>query len=349
MKCYFKFNILALLVLASTIYLPNSRATAQTQAKPAGAQPAAQEADSNTTEEEWNAFDAATKEPDYEKRGTTLLDFMKKYPKSEYMKNIEYEYETNLLGLCEKEEKWALLKSLSEKWLTLHPGSLKMHDFIARASLKTGDYKRGAESLEEIYAKQPTGTLARLILETYEKANNLTKQIDWTDKILKMQGFEGEFILPFDIVKKYTSANNLPKAIEYCKKTLVAADAAKQPDAKTQEQLVEIRNGCHLLIGKSLYDADKFADAEKEYQQALKYKKSSDAYFHIGMCMWNQKKQELVDNALLHLAAAVLIGEDPYKASAKKGLEELYKSQHNQSIETIDKEYKKAKEQLLSK
>jgi tetratricopeptide (TPR) repeat protein len=346
MKRYPRFYILALLALASAIFLPDSRTIAQTKAKPAAAQPAVQEEESNATEEEWNAFDAATKEPDYEKRGTMLLDFMKKYPKSDYMKNVEYEYETNLLGLCEKEEKWELLKSLSEKWLILHPNSLKMFDFIARSSLKTGDYKRCAECLEEIYAKQPTGTLARILLETYEKANNLAKQIDWTDKILKMQGFEGEFTLPFDLVKKYTSANNLPKAIEYCKKTLVAADAAKQPDAKTQEQLVEIRNGCHLLIGKSLYDSDKFAEAEKEYQQALKYKKSSDAYYHIGYCLWNLHD---VDNALLNLAAAVIIGEEPYKTAAKEGLEKLYKSQHGGSEIGIEKQYRYAKERLLNK
>ena len=353
MKCYSKFYILALLALASVVYLPNSRAIAQTKTKPAAAQPAAQsEEESKFSEEEWEAQDKASKEPNYEKRGTMLLDFINKWPKSELLKNVEYEYAVVLLGACDKEEKWDLLKSLAEKWLALHPNNLDMYNIIAKASYKTGDFKRCAECLEEIYKTQPSGTMgtmAMTILETYKQANNLAKIIDWTDKILKIQGFEGEFALPYELVKKYSDSNNMPKAVEYCKKTLASMDAVKQPDAKTQEQLVAVRNACYLVIGRSLYDADKFAEAEKEYQLALKYKKSSDAFFHIGMCLWNQKKPEDVENALLNLAAAELIGEDPYKKSAKDGIEKLYPSQHNQTMIGIEKLYKRAKEQLLSK
>jgi hypothetical protein len=347
MKRYPKLYVLALLALAYAIYLPGSCAIAQTKAKPAAAQPAVQdEEESKYSDEEWNALDAATKESNYEKRGTMLLEFINKWPKSELLKNVEYEYVTVLLGACDKEEKWDLLKALAEKWLTLHPNNKDMLSLIAKASDKIGDYPRCAECLEEIYKMQPSGTLAMAILETYKKANNLAKIIDWTDKILKMQGFEGEFTLPYYLVQKYTDSNNLPKAVEYCKKTLASADAVKQPDEKTQEQLLAVRYYCHLVIAKSLYDADKFAEAEKEYQQVLKYKKSSDVFYHIGMCLWNLHD---VDNALLHLAAAEIIGEEPYKTAAKEGLEKLYKSQHNGSTISIEKQYRYAKERLLNK
>ena len=347
MKCSFKYCIFSLLALASAIYSSNSRAFAQTQAKAAAAQPAEpQEEEAKYSEEEWKALDDATKESNYEKRSTMLLEFINKWPKSELLKNVEYEYVTILLGACDKEEKWELLKSLSEKWRALHPGSLSIISLIAKASEKTGDFKRCAECLEEIYAKQPSGTLAMAILETYKRANNLAKQIEWTDKILKMPGFEGEFALAFYFVQKYTDSNNLPQAVEWCKKTLTAADAAKQPDEKSQEQLVAIRDACHRLIGRSLYESDKFEAAEKEYQRALKYKKSSDAYYHIGMCMWQLRD---VDNAMLYLAASEIIGEDPYKVSAKENLEKLYKSKHYNNTIGIEKIYRKAKEQLLSK
>jgi tetratricopeptide (TPR) repeat protein len=347
MKRYSKSYIFILLALASAVYMPNSLATAQTKAKPAAAQPATQEEEeSKYSEEEWNAQDAASKETNYEKRGAMLLEFINKWPKSELIKNVEYEYVSVLLGACDKEEKWDLLKSLAEKWLKLHPNNKDMWGIIAKASEKTGDYARCAEVLEEIYKTQPSGTMALAILETYKKANNLAKTIDWTDKILKMEGFEGEFALPYELVKKYSDSNNLPKAVEYCKKTLASADAVKQPDGKTQEQLAAVRNACYLVIGRSLYDADKFAEAEKEYQQAVKIKKSSDAYYHIGMCLWNLHD---VDNALLNLAAAELVGEEPYKKSAKEGLEKLYPSQHGGSTIGIEKQYKYAKEKLLNK
>jgi hypothetical protein len=347
MKCHHKLYICALLALASVIYLPQSQAIAQTKAKPA-AQPAAQEEESKYSEEEWNAFDAATKETNYEKRGALLLEFIGKWPKSELMKNVEYEYVGVLLKACDDEGKWDLLKSLAEKWLALHPNNKDMYGTIAKASEKIGDYARCAECLEEIYKSQPSGTLARAILETYVKANNLAKQIDWTDKLLKMPGFEGEFGLPWDLVQKYTKSDNLPKAVEWCKKTLAAADAAKQPDASAKEHLVEIRNACHLLIARSLYEAGKFGEAEKEYLKAINYKKTSQAYYHIGICLW--KKPEVdVDDAMLYLAAAEIIGEEPFKKAANESLEKLYKSQHNNSTIGIDKIYKRAKEQLLSK
>ena len=347
MKCYYKFYVLALLALASVVYLPNSRVIAQTKTKPAAAQPAVQEEESKFSDEEWEAQDKASKEPNYEKRGTMLLDFISKWPKSELLKNVEYEYAVVLLGACDKEEKWDLLKSLAEKWLALHPDNKDMLSIIAKASEKIGDFKRCAECLEEIYKTQPSGTLAEAILETYKKANNLAKIIDWTDKLIKIQGYEGKFMLPFELVQKYTDSNNLPKAVEYCKKTLTAADAAKQPDAKALEQVGAVRNACYLLIGRSLYEGNKYAEAEKEYQQALKYKKSSDAFYHIGMCLWNQKKPEDVENAMQHLAAAELIGEEPYKKSSKEGLEKLYRSQHGGSDIGLDKQYRYAKEKLL--
>jgi hypothetical protein len=345
MKCHLKIYIFASLVLASVIYLPQNQAIAQTKAKPAAAEPAAQDDDPKYSEEEWNAYDAASKEPNYEKRGTMLLEFISKWPKSELIIHIEHEYLV-LLNLCDKEEKWDLLKSLAEKWLTLHPNNQAMLGTIAKASEKIGDYPRCAECLEELYKTQPSGTLARAILEQYIKANNLAKQIDWTDKVLKMQGFEGEFSLPWDLVQKYTKTDNLPKAVEWCHKTLTSADAAKQPDASTQERLVEIRNACHLLIGKSVFESNKWADAEREYGEALKYKKSSDAYFHIGMCLW---KKPDVENALINLAAAEIIGEEPYKKSAHENLVTLYKSQHGQSEIGLEKQYRYAKEKLLNK
>jgi tetratricopeptide (TPR) repeat protein len=350
MKRYFRIYLFTLLALASVTYPANNRATAQTKTKPAAAKPAVQEdEEAKYSEEEWNALDAATKEPNYEKRGTLLLEFINKWPKSELMKNVEYEYVTVLLGACDKEEKWELLKSLAQKWRALHPGSQDMLGLIAKASQKTGDFPTCAECFEELYKTQPSGTLALAILETYKSANNLAKTIDWTDKILKMEGFEGEFALPWDLVQKYTKNDNLPKAVEWCKKTIASADALKQPDAKAQEQLVEIRNACHLLIGRSLYDGSKWAEAVKEYQLALRYKKSSDAYFHIGMCLWIRKRQEDVEDAMDYLAAAELVGEEPYKKSANEGLIKLYKSQRNETTIGIEKRYKYAKEKLLNK
>jgi tetratricopeptide (TPR) repeat protein len=342
-----KNNLPALLLMLMAICSINSRAIGQTPAKPSGAQPAMQqEEEVKYTEEEWKALDDAAKEQNYDKRGTMLLEFIGKWPKSELLGNVKDAYVTVLLGACDKEEKWDLLRSLAEKWRALHPNDKEILKVIAKASYKAEDYEKCGECFEELYKTEPTGPYALAILENYVKANNLAKQIDWTDRILKMPGLEGEFGLSWDLVKKYSASDNLPKMAEWCKKTLIAADAVKKLDKETQEQLKETRNACHLIVGRSRYTEDNFAEAEKEYRQALKYKTSCDAYFHIGMCLW---KKPDVENAMVYLAAAELVGADTCKATAKKGLEDLYKSQHNQNIDSIYKEYRKAREQLLDK
>jgi tetratricopeptide (TPR) repeat protein len=346
MKCYSKTFILSLLALVPILLFGagSSYGLAQTQPPAAGA---AQEKE--VTDEDvaaYNDYDTAKNEPDYQKRATKLQEWIGKYPKSDLMVHIKYEYDT-LLGNLQKEEKWALLQSTAETWLKLFPddpNKIKKTFLVATAADKLGDYKKCAECLEEIYAKQPSGLLAFDILNNYKSINNLAKIIEWSDKIFKMPEYDGDYMLRFWFVPKYSEAKNMPEAIKYCRLTLKSADAVKSPNAEQQKQLSEVRYACSYLIGSNLYDTDKYADSAKELQLAVKYKQTSAAYYLLGMCQWNLQD---VDNAMVSLAAAEIIGdEEVYKNKAKEQLEKLFKSQHGGNTTGIDKKYQKAKELL---
>ncbi len=348
MKRYFNTLMISLLALAPVLLLSaggySGLAHAQGQAADAQA-----ESQKEVTDEDvaaYDAYEAAKNEPDYQKRATKLLEWIGKYPKSDLMPHIEYEY-LNLIGLCDKEEKWELLRSTSEQWLKLKPNHAKKRDLtalIAKASEKLGDYKKCAECLEEIYAMTPSGELALSILDTYKRVNNLAKTVNWSEKIFQMPEYDDHFWLRSYFVKIYSDSKNVPETVKYCRLSLKSADAAKQLNEEQQKQVVDLRTGCHQIIGDTLYQADKFAEASKEFQQAVKYKKTSIAYYYLGMCQWNMKD---VDEAQISLASADLVGDDKiFKDKAKEQLEILYKSQHNNNTVGIDKVYRKAKEAL---
>ena len=103
----------------------------------------------------------------------------------------------------------------------------------------------------------------------------------------------------------------------------------------------KVRYACHLVIGTSLYEDGKFAEAIKSLQQALRFEKHGEPYYYIGMCQW---KQDLIEDAILSFARAELQGGD-IAPQAKEKVEQLYKALHNNTTIGIEKVYRKAKEE----
>jgi tetratricopeptide (TPR) repeat protein len=346
MKCNCKLFLLAPMALAIAL-IPAGIGFARPQAQQP--KPAAQAEDQETsyTDEEYEAWDKAAKEPDLEKRGTMLLEAIQKYPKTTLMPNLNGAYES-LLFEVRKAEKYELLEQLAEKWLKLHPNNITTIKYIATAAEKLGHDERCAECLEEIYKSEPSGGVAYTLLQTYKRLNNQAKYSEWAEKIFKMPEFDGDYILRAEFVKKYANANNFPKAAEYAQLTLKSADVAekaKQPDAQTKEELRDVRHVCYHIIGMNLFEKDKFAEAITAFTQALKYGKYAEGYYYIAVC---QHKLGKVDEAMVSYACASLQGGEVEKKS-KDALEKIYKAIHNGTTIGIDKIYNKAKDQGCSK
>ncbi len=315
----------------------------QTQ-QPKTAAPAAEEQETPYTEEEYDAWDKAAKEPDLEKRGTMLLEVIQKYPKTALMPNINASYES-LLFEVSNAKKYELLEQQAEKWLKLHPNKLTTIKYIAKAAEQLGHDQRCAECLEEIYKSEPSGAVAYTIMQTYKRLKNQAKYTEWAEKIFKMPEFDGDFALRYDFVLKYMDASNLPKAAEYAQLTLKSADAAKQPDKEGFEALRKVRRACHHIIGMNYFEKDQFPDAINSFTQALKAEKYAEGYYYIAV---SQRKLDKVDDALVSYACAALMGGEIEK-KAKDNLEQVYKALHNNTTIGIDKVYNKAKEQGCGK
>jgi hypothetical protein len=349
MKCYSRMFFLAILALAAVSFTGAMTHRAYAAEQQAKAAPAAQESDETPYDDvEYNAYMAASQEPDLAKRGPMLLEFIKKYPKSALMANVNSDY-MRLMKEASGAKKYELLMTLADKWLELHPGDVVTIGYQAEASNNLGDFDKCAECMEEIYKKQASPTLARDIFQVYQKTKNLAKQIDWANILFKMPEYDADYALRSYFVQKYAEAKNTPKAAEYAQLTLKSADAVKQPNAQTQEELRKVRYASYLVIATDLMEKDKYADAIPALQKANKYERSGEIYRMIGQCQENLK---LVDEAIVTYAKAELVaqekGETETASKAKARLEQLYKAIHNNTIIGIEKIYRKAKEELAA-
>jgi tetratricopeptide (TPR) repeat protein len=212
--------------------------------------------------------------------------------------------------------------------------------YIVQASRELGHNDKWIQSLLEIYKKQPTGSLADEIAQAYNTTKNKAKYIEWTETALKTPEFETDFKTRLSLVQFYVEEKNPAKAVEYARAALKSTDLVKDPSTETKEQLYKVRKACHDTIGKILMEQDKYDEAIKSFQQALKMEKTSESCYFIAYCLRMQKN---IDDAMLWYARAEQHGGD-YAPKAKENLEQLYRAIHNNTLIGIEKIYRKAKD-----
>ncbi len=290
-------------------------------------------------EEEHGAYYAAMQETDPGIRATKLIEFLQKHPDSSLKMFVEQEY-TKMLKEASQGKKYEQLENLAGMWLKIHPNNKETYAFLAEAAMNLKKHEKSAEYLEALYAIDPLPSLAREIVLSYQRAQNLPKQLAWAEKLFKMPEFEKDYMLRYSYVMKFSAENDLHRAAEYARLTLQSADLIKQPDGKTEEQLSQVRRACHHVIASDLMEKGKFADAIASFKEAIAAEKYGEGYYKIGQCLENLKQ---IEDAMLYYAKAVLLGGE-YSDKAKIRLELLYKALHNDTLIGIDKIYNKAKE-----
>jgi tetratricopeptide (TPR) repeat protein len=334
MKCRSKIPLFAAFALAAVFFYNPAIGLGNT---------ALQEAEEESSPEyieQYDAWEAATKEPDIQKSGSMLIEFLEKYPDSTLLQYAESSY-VNLMVKCTNEKNFQDLEILAEKWLKRHPGDLPTMASIATAAKELGHNEKYIQSLIGIYEKQPTGNLAIQIAKAYKSSDNKAKYIEWMEAALKYPEFETDFRTRLDLVVIYLEDEKPAKAIEFARAALKAADLVKDPGSETKEQLRVVRRSCHDTIGKIMLQQEKYEEAISSFKQALRLEESSESCYYIAYCLRMQKN---IDDAMLWYARAEQHGGE-YANKAKENLETLYKALHNNTLIGIDKIYRKAKQQ----
>jgi len=299
------------------------------------------------TEEEYDAYDKAVKEPDIAKRAAALIAFMEKYPKSKLQEYIVAAYKT-LLFEYSKAGDYAKVESAAEQWLKFAPNDLQTIAAIAESAQKLEHHQKFIEHGSRIYAQKPTAQLAFAIYQAYAKLLDEAKKTEWALKLLEYPEFNDNFDLRMQFVAKYAE-KDLPKAAEYAQQALKALDIAKKPDvtpaADWNKAVTLVRYQCNNIIGMNLIGQKKWAEAIPVLEKALQAECYDAGYYWIGMCWWNLGGMDNFELAYYSFAKAELL-KGPLEAQANKRCVDLYKQTHNDNTTGIDKVYKKAKSDM---
>jgi len=343
MKCFFRTLLYALPVLTLSAVCGVSTSLANAELQRAKAQAAAQEEEPESPpgyEKEYEAWENAEKETDLLKRGSMVIAAITEFPKSTLIPNFEATYKRTL-SECYASQKFQELETLAEQWLKLHPNDFETIARIADAAVKLGHDDKYVQRLADLYKMKPTADLANDIAQTYKRMKNKAKYLEWVETALKHPENDSNFMLRLDLVQTYMEAKDLSKALEWSQATLKSTDLVKNPSAEVREQLRAVRHACNDIIAKILYGQDKYAEARKAFQQAIKLKKYDEGYYYVGLCLHAQRDAE---TAMLWYAKAIQEGGE-FAPKAKENLEKIYKSLHNDTLIGIEKVYKKAQEQ----
>jgi tetratricopeptide (TPR) repeat protein len=317
----------------------------KTQKPPAQTVPQEQE---EYTEEEYDAYEKATQEADLDKRGTMLLAFMEKFPKSKLLSYIVTAYQT-LMFEHQKNQRYAKLLPLAETWLKYYPDDLQTVAYIAESAQMLGQDQKFIDYALKIYAQKPTAKLAGYITQSYDKIGNKEKNLEWTQKLFAYSEFDDNYSIRMIFVKKYTDEKNFTKAAEYAQLALKALEKTKKPESKSdadwQKEKTTVQRVCYYLMGMSHYEKEKYAEAIKNLELALRAERFDAAYYYIGLCNW---KMDKVEEAISSFAKAVVLKGD-VAADARGHLEKLYKAMHNNTTIGIEKVYRRAEAELAGR
>lgn len=343
---------LLLALLAGAVVLPVRYTLAQDQTKkktpPAQQQ---QEQEPEYTEEEYDAYEKATHEPDLDKRAPALTAFMDKYPKSKLQTYIVAAYQ-QLLFDCQKNKKYTELGTHAERWLKYFPNDLATNGYIADAAQNLGQDKKFIEYALKVYSAKPDKTLAYALTTTYKRVGDQAKYFEWAENCFP--DFPGDFELRMVFVDKYMKDKNFAKAAEYAHLTLKSLEVAKRSETTSEEvwqkAVTATKFKCNYIIGLNQYDKKKYAEAMKSMEKCLAIDKKFDwAYYYIGHCQrqiaHSQSNWDMMEEAILSFAKAVVLKGEA-ASQAKEQLETVYKPMHNNTLVGVDKKYAKAAQEL---
>jgi hypothetical protein len=332
---------LFLALFASALLLAPAYSLGQSQQQ----QPAAQtEQQEEYTEEEYDAYEKATKEADLDKRADMLIAFMEKYPKSKLMSYIDQSYQ-ELMYKYNQGQKWDKLLPLAERWLKTHPDDLQAIDYAAAAAQNLGQHQKFIDYGLKVFAAKPTKEYIYFIAQSYKKMGDEAKYQEWTEKSFPY--FPDDFVIRMEFVHKYIKENNVPKAAEYAQQALKAMELAKKPDtmsdADWQKLVRDQKKTARYIIGVNLYTKDRYPEAIKALEAILTTdKKFGPAYYYIGYSQWQLGQ---IDEAIENFCKAAILKSE-MQTQAKEHMEKLYKSIHNDTLIGIDKVWRRNEKEL---
>jgi tetratricopeptide (TPR) repeat protein len=296
------------------------------------------------TEEEYNALTALQNEKNVDKKADMIFSFLKDKPKSVYKPNVMAEYRNVIIELRNAKQ-WNQIIALGDRFLDVAPGDDFTEAALTQAYAETNNMKGFATYGEKAYAQKPSAALAMAIAQAYQKLGNDAKYNQWREKVLAQDPNNVEILI--DMTKRYQASGNLALALKYAKQTLAVLPTAKKPeeiDGRAWKEMTDAGYAvAYGVIGANAYQNQRYTEAITNLTNAVKYYRRMDmAYYYMGMSYWQQNK---LQPAMLNFAKAYVI-KGSISASAKKYLDQLYRSSNRNSLAGVERIIERAQQDL---
>jgi lipopolysaccharide biosynthesis regulator YciM len=312
-------------------------------------------------------YEEIKKETNPQKRAELLLGFIKERPISRMLLYVATDYQECVKPYMDKKD-WAKVISMEESLQSLiptektvqaaqipvgvedflkgqlQPTNISIQKALLGAYLETKNLPKAAEAAEKIYAFSPDKAMLPVMANIYLQMQNYDKYLAYAQKVLaetpidQPQGYQTALTM----AQVYMQKQQTNKAVELLGKVMnVYAD--KAPPGVQEASWNATRAFYYGVLAAESYSKKEYDKAEELYGKTARFDpKRDDAYYFIGMCKWQNKDQT---GAIQSFAKAVVLNKQ-YAPKAKQYLEDLYKAEHNNSLDGLDEVLAKAKTEL---
>lgn len=278
------------------------------------------------------------KETDPAKREALLQQFIKEHPESRMIPTVA----ANIIYPYTQKQDWQKVIALASEYQKLAPEDPGLKNTLISAYLRTGNSAKAAELAEEMYKENPTKESAAALAQLYLQLKNTDKYMVYAEKVATEFPIEQSYPTMLQMAQIYIQKQNLPKAVELLSKVM-ATYGDKAPANVKEDDWNKTRAFAYGVMGADAYAKKDCAQTAAYYGKLATYApKTADAYYYPGMCKWKENDQK---GAIPYFAKAAVLNQ-PISAKAKEYLEQLWKAEHNNTLDGLDQELAKAKSEL---
>jgi len=287
---------------------------------------------------DYEEYNQIMKEADPAKREARLQEFVKAHPESRMIPTVA---NTIIYPYAQKQD-WQKVISLAQDFQRLIPEDPGLRQTLITAYYRSGNIAKAGETVDELYKAHPTKEAAAEVAELFLRMKNTDKYLFYAEKVVAEFPVEQSYPAALQIAQIYIQKQNIPKAVEYLNKVMTAY-SDKVPQGVKEEDWNKTRAFAYGVMAVDAYGKSDCARASEYYGKVVTYvPKSADAYYYMGMCKWKGGDQA---GAIPHFAKAQVLN-DKISPKAKENLEQLYKAEHNGSLDGLDQVLAKAKAEL---
>jgi tetratricopeptide (TPR) repeat protein len=289
--------------------------------------------------------DIKAKETDPAKRADALLNWVKANPRATRAVAYAASFYGEVVSSAIKGGDAQKGLTMIQAFQAAAPGDKTLVYLEMYAYNQSKNYAKAAEIGEKLYAEKPSSEMANTLYQLYMQTSNQDKVLFYGEKLLAEYPIDKSFGIALQLAGIYAQRKNAEKALGLYTQ-LMTTYGDKVPPGVQEGAWNTVRAGAYTMMAADSYSKKDFPKAIELYDKVTKFSPKGDegcqAWYYIGMAKWQGKDQK---GAIEPFAKAFVLGK-ALSAKAKENMENLWKAEHNGSLDGLDAVIAKAKSDL---